>query len=199
LLAQIFAAEIGEDGDPFATKNGATYVLKVDGVIPPKVKSLDTVRADATAAWTAEQRSALLAKKADGLVAQTNAQKSLTAAAAAARTPILKSGALRRPIGQDTGNTPNLPATLVEKIFSVPPGQAVAGPSADGSSFIVARVTGVAHPAVAANALQFLDGSSKLSKQAAEDLSPVMANAARAAQGVQINQANVDRVTGEGS
>ncbi len=199
LIAQIFGAEIGEDGDPFATKSGSTYVLKVNGVIPPKVKSLDTVRAEATAAWTAEQRSTLLAKKADALVAQANAQKSLTAIAAAAGTPVLESGALRRPIGQDNGNTPNLPPALVDKIFSVPGGQAVAGPSANGESYIVARVTGVSHPPISPNTLQFLQGSSQLGKQAGEDLSPVMANAERAAQGVQINQANVDRVTGEGS
>ncbi len=199
LLAQIFAAEIGEDGDPFATKSGKTYVLKVDGVIPPKVKSLDAVRAEATAAWTNEQRTVLLAKTADALVAQANAQRSLAAAVAAAGTPVLKSGALRRPIGADTGNTPNLPLIVVEKIFSVPAGHAVAGPSANGDSYIVARVTGVAHPPITANTLQFLQGSAQLSHQAADDLPPVMANAARAAQGVQINQANVNRVTGEGS
>ena len=37
--------EVGEDTDPFATKPGAYYAVKVNGMTPPKLKPLDQVRA----------------------------------------------------------------------------------------------------------------------------------------------------------
>ena len=48
-LAQIFKAEVGDEGDPFPTADGHYYALKVDGVTPPKLKALDAVRAEALA------------------------------------------------------------------------------------------------------------------------------------------------------
>ena len=55
-LATVFKAEVGEDSDPFPTKSGAYYAIKVDGVTPAKLKPLDQVRAEAIAAWTAEEK-----------------------------------------------------------------------------------------------------------------------------------------------
>ena len=46
-LPQVFKAEVGEEGDPFQTKSGNVYVIRVDGVTPPKLKPLDQVRAEA--------------------------------------------------------------------------------------------------------------------------------------------------------
>ena len=63
-MGQVFAAEIGEDGDPFRTSDGHYYVLKVSGSISPKPRSLDSVRALALEAWMREARAKLLQKKA---------------------------------------------------------------------------------------------------------------------------------------
>ena len=199
LLAQIFAAEIGEDGDPFNTKSGKMYVVKVDGVIPPKVKTLDAVRTDATAGWFAEQRAQGIAKKADSMAAQATTQNSLNGVAAALGVPIQKSGLLNRPDVPGAVNPPELPAALIAKIFAAPGGHTVAGPSAKGDSYIVARVSGVAHLPINPNSLQFLRAEGSLGQQAGQDFPEVIAKAARNAQGVTINQANVARVTGEGS
>ncbi|HEY5338930.1 MAG TPA: SurA N-terminal domain-containing protein [Rhizomicrobium sp.] len=198
-LKQIFAAEVGDDGDPFSTRSGALYVLKVNGQVPPKLKSLDVVRVQATAAWTAQQRAKLLAAKADALAAAATKDKNLSAAIAVAGTPAVNSGLLHRPLGPDQSENPALPATFVAKLFLTPPGEAVAGPSATGNSYIVARISGVGHPAISTDSLQFMQGASQLNHQAAQDFEPAMANAARNKQGVTINQANADRVTGEGT
>jgi peptidyl-prolyl cis-trans isomerase D len=196
-LKQVFAAEVGEDGDPFPVKSGKLYVLKVNGVIPPKLKPLDQVRVQAAAQWTAEQRQKKLVAKANALVAEANKQHNLDAAAAVAGTPVLKTGRLYRPSGRTQPDL-TLPLPIVGKLFEAAPGTAVAGPGPNGS-YIVARVTGVLHRDLPPTSLQFQQGAQQLSAQSAQDFDSLMANAARSTQSVKINQANADRVTGEGT
>jgi peptidyl-prolyl cis-trans isomerase D len=198
-LKQIFAAEVGEDGDPFATKSGKLYVLKVDGLIPPKLKPLEQVRVEAAAQWTAEQRQKMLVAKANALVAQANKQQNLSAAAAVAGTPVLKTGRLYRPtVAAQQPDSP-LPPLVVAKLFEAGPGMTVAGPAPNGG-IVVARVTGIIHRNLPTSSLQFIQGAQQLSAQSAQDFDILLANAARAQQGVKINQTNADRVAGgEGS
>jgi peptidyl-prolyl cis-trans isomerase D len=198
VLKQVFAAEVGDDGDPFGTQAGALYVVKVDGLIPPKLKPLDAVRAEATATWTQEQRAKLLAAKAQALAAQATKTHSLTAASAVAGTPPVNSGLLHRPMDANNPENPALPIPFVGQIFEVPGGTAVTGPSGNGS-YIVALVTGVGHVPMSTASLEFLQGLRQLSAQAAQDFDPLLAQAARNKQGVTINQPNVDRVTGQGT
>ena len=198
VLKQIFAAQVGDDGDPFGTKSGKLYVVKVDGQIPPKLKPLDAIRAEALAEWSAQQRAKLLAAKATALAAAATKSQNLNAAVAAAGTPAINSGALHRPT-PDQPNNPALPPALIGRIFEVPGGTGVAGPSANGDSYIVARVSGVFHPQIPPTSMEFLQGAEQLGHQAAQDFESVLARAARDKQGVTINQANADRITGEGS
>lgn len=196
-LKQIFAAEVGEDGDPFPVKSGKLYVLKVNGVIPPKLRPLDQVRVQAAAQWTAEQRQKKLVAKASTLVAEANKQHNLDAAAAVAGTPVLKTGRLYRPSGRVQPDL-TLPLPIVGALFEAAPGMAVTGPGPNGT-YIVARVTGVLHRDLPPTSLQFQQGAQQLSAQSAQDFDTLLSNAARSTQTVKINQANADRVTGEGT
>ncbi|HWX88688.1 MAG TPA: SurA N-terminal domain-containing protein [Rhizomicrobium sp.] len=74
-LPALFKGEVGEDTDPFPTKQGAYYAVHVNGVTPPKLKSLDQVRAQALADWTTQQRSLLLSAKAQALAIQAAKDK----------------------------------------------------------------------------------------------------------------------------
>jgi peptidyl-prolyl cis-trans isomerase D len=196
-LKQIFAAEVGEEGDPFNTKSGKLYVVKVNGVIPPKLKPLDQVRVAAAAQWTAEQRGKALVAKANALAAQANKEHNLNAAAAAAGTPVLKTGRLYRDNGDKPAND-NLPAAVVNKLFDALPGTAVTAPGPNGS-YVIARVTGVLHRPMPTSSPQFIVGSQQLSAQSAQDFDTLLAHAARDQQHVKINQANADRVAGGGA
>jgi peptidyl-prolyl cis-trans isomerase D len=198
VLKQIFAAEVGEDGDPFTTKDGKLYVIKVNGQIPPKLKPLDQVRVAAAAQWTAEQRRKALVARADALAAEADKQHNLDAAAAAAGTPVQKSGRLYRDGGTQQQPGETLPPAVVTKLFVAPPGTAVAAPGPNGS-YIVARVTGVFHRSLPASSPQFRAGAQQLSAQSADDFSTFLAASARAQQKVKINQANADRIAGTGS
>lgn len=194
-LPQVFKAEEGVDGDPFQPKSGNVYVIKVDGVTPPKLKPLDQVRAEATAAWISEQRTKMLSDKAKALTAEANKDQSLNRAAVDLGSTPQQSGILTRGTAADP-----LPRELVTQIFNAAPGATVSGPSTKGDAYIIARVTGIAHPpSLAVDDPRFQGFVRQLSDQLGDDLPNSFAAAARAKEGVSVNQQLVERVTGSGS
>jgi peptidyl-prolyl cis-trans isomerase D len=194
-LPQVFKAEEGVDGDPFQTKDGNVYVVKVDGVTPPKLKPLDQVRAEATAAWLAEQRAKMLADKAKSLTAEANKDHSLAGVAQTLGTTPQQSGILTR-----GGNSDPLPKELVAQIFNASPGAAISGPSAKGDGYIIVRVTGIAHPpGLPVSDPRYQGFIGQLSTQLGDDVPNSFAMAARVKEGVSVNQQLIDRVTGGGS
>lgn len=194
-LAQVFKSDVGEEGDPFGVTDGHRYVLKVDSIAPARLKPLDDVRAQATAAWTAEQRREKLTEMAKTLAAQADSEAGLQAIAQRFHVTVQTSGALSR----DTA-APALPEDLVAKIFENPAGRAVSGTSANGDSAVVARITGVVHPPLPLGDPRYQQFIQILANEESKDIEQSMAAAARAKQGVSINQQQVDRIVGgEGS
>lgn len=193
LVAQIFKAEVGESGDPFQTKTGHTYVIAVEGVTPPKVKSLDVVRAQATQIWIAEQTASLIKKRADELAAEARRTGDLKVIAQRLGSPILFGPALRR-----TKSDATFSPALVSSLFKVTPGSIVDGPMGTGGNYIIARVTGVLHPPLPEANPGYQQGVRQLSEQIAGDITISLAKAARDKEGVKINQSMVDRVLGGG-
>ena len=189
-LSSAFSAEVGEDNDPFPAKaSGAYYVVKVDGVTPAKLKPLDQVRAEALAGWTAQEKAKAVAKKAADLAAQAEKDGSLDAIAKELKVPVQKSPSLAR----NTSDT-TFSSTLVAKLFEAAPGGVVEAPQGTGGNYIVARLTGIAHPPAPTDSAFAL--RQQVSEQAAADFSISFANAARLRQGVKVNQKLLQQATG---
>ena len=190
---QAFKAEAGEDGDPFTGKSGHEFVVSVNAVVPPKLKPLDKVRAQALADWTAEQRASLLQKKAAELAAQANKDKSLGGVAKAIGATIKASPALTHSTSDATFSR-----ELVTALYAASPGAAVYGPLGKGEGYIVARVTGIYHPLPPTDNPLFLQGVRQISRGVAADVVESFAYAARDKQGVTINTKLFDSVVGGG-
>ncbi|MBV9549314.1 MAG: SurA N-terminal domain-containing protein [Alphaproteobacteria bacterium] len=191
-LTLAFKAEVGQDNDPVQAKSGAYYVVKVLGVTPPKLKPLDQVRDEAVKQWTAQERSKLLTAKAQALTAQAEKDKSLTGVAAALKVSVQKSAALSR-----NSNDETLPGALVQKLFDAQQGGIVSAPR--GDVYVIAQVTGIAHPRPGQNDAQFRSHAQQLAGGVAGDFTLTMANAERAAQRTTVNQKLLDSATGSGS
>jgi peptidyl-prolyl cis-trans isomerase D len=190
LLAAIFKAEIGDDGDPFPTQDGHYFAIKVDGLTPPKVKPLDAVRAAATASWTTEQRAIQLDAKATALTARANADHSLSGVAALLGAPLQTSPALNRGTNSglfDTG--------LVKSLYDAPAGGTVYGKSANGS-IVIARVSGISHPVPPNADLNYVRGVRQLSGEIAGDNTVSLAKAEEAREGTTVNQKLIDSTVG---
>ncbi len=192
-LTHAFAAEVGEDGDPFPTKAGSYYAIRVNGVTPPKLKTMDVVREEAQAVWIQEQRTKLMEAKTRALVARANKEKSLDGVARELKVSVQKSPALSR----DTNDT-MFSAPIITQIFAAGPGAVVSGSQGLSGNHIIARVTGIAHPTPNPGDPDFMGGMQRLSTSVAGDLSISLANAARARQGVKVNQRLIDQATGQG-
>ena len=186
LLAGIAKADIGDDGDPFPSKDGHYFAVKVEGVTPPKVKAFDAVRAEATASWLAEKRTALLRAKAQALVAQAMRDRTLAKVAASLGLPVLSSPALGRSTDKGVFN-----AQLVTALFAAPPGGALFEPGPDGT-IVIARVSGIAHPAPAPNDTQFAQGVGEVSGAIANDITYSLARAEQDSEGLSVNQKLID-------
>jgi len=190
-LAQLQKSDVGEEGDPFPSTDGNVYVIKVNGVTPPKLKPLAAIRSQAIAAWSADWEKQRLAGMARQLVREATGDRSLAAIAARVHAGVQSTGALTR-----GSRLPQLPPELVRELFGVPSGGVVSAPAANGDGLVVARVTGVVHPpAMLGNAL-YRQFANNISGEAAGDLDNTIAIAARTKLGVTINQSQVEHVTG---
>lgn len=189
----VFKAEVGEEGDPVLSKLGNLYVLQVNGVVPPKLKPLAEVREKALAAWTAEQRTIALRKRAETLAAQANRDKSLDAVAKAVGASVAHSKVLTRQAAAAPFSD-----GLTAALFQAAPGAAVYGVPADGHGYIVARVTAIAHRLPPENSPDFARAVMIFSRTVGSDVATSFAYAARDRQGVKINQKLLDSAIGKG-
>ncbi|HEX4026150.1 MAG TPA: SurA N-terminal domain-containing protein [Rhizomicrobium sp.] len=190
-LPTLFKTEMGEDSDPAPTKAGDYFVVHVNGITPPKLKPVDQVRAQAIADWTNEQRGKLLAAKALALTDQAEKDKSLDKVAKEMKLTVQHSPALTR----QTNDT-MFSAAFVQRLFMAEPGGVVSGAQGLSGNYILARVTGIAHPKLDPRDPSFQAGAARLSQALAGDFSIAMANAARERQGVKVNQKMVASLTG---
>ena len=190
-VAQLQKSDVGEEGDPFPSSDGNVYVIKVNGVTPPKLKPLSEVRAQALAAWTADTQKQRLNAMATQLVTEGQTSKNLSAIAARLHANVQQTGALTH-----SAKVPGLSTDLVRKLFEAPPGGVVSAPGPNGDGLIVARVTGILHPEIPTNDSGFQQFAGNVNGESAEDYDTTMAAAARARLGVTINQKQVDNVTG---
>lgn len=189
-VAQLQKSDVGEEGDPFPSADGNVYVIKVNGITPPKLKPLPSVRAEAAAAWSVDMQRQRLADLAKQLVAEASAARNLSGIAAKLHAPVQSIGPLAR--GADPGTVSR---KLVSNLFNAAPGSVVSAP-ANGGGIAIARVMGIEHPPAMIENPYFQRLVGNLSQQAQADYDLSLAMAARAREGVTIKQSQVDRVTG---
>jgi peptidyl-prolyl cis-trans isomerase D len=192
-LPALFKGEVGDDTDPFTTKLGAYYVVHVNGITPPKLKSMEQVRAQALTDWTNEQRDKLLAAKAQALAAQAAKDKSLDGIAKQLKVSVQHSPALSR----NTNDT-MFSGDMVGKLFAAAPGGVEYGVQGLSGNYMIARLSGISHAAVNQADPNFQPVAMRFSQQVAQDFSLNAANAGRARQGVKINRQLLNSVTGAG-
>jgi peptidyl-prolyl cis-trans isomerase D len=191
LLKQIFAADVGETGDPFSLKDGHTYALNVAGVTPPKLKPLAAVREDAVRLWLAIQSGRQLQLQAAMLAGEAHNEGNLSAIAQKIGAPVQTGPVLSRQQSSDLFSP-----QLVALIFREPPGGMAYGPTTNRAAMVIARVTGISHPQIPADNPMVQRGFRQIAGQFQEDLILSLAKAGRDKQGVKINQKLVDQTLG---
>jgi peptidyl-prolyl cis-trans isomerase D len=186
-----FHMEPGDEGDPQLAKSGGLYVVAANSITAPKVKPLEEVRAQALAAWTEQKRAALLKKKAQDLMAQANREGSLEGIAKVIGSTVQKSPALEHRTSDDTFSP-----ELIAQIFNAKPGQTVFGPKAKSGDYVLARVTGIAHPPMPEKGPSNLAVMRELSSGVGGTLTETYVAEQKAEQKVTYNRSNLDKAVG---
>ena len=188
-LTQAFAVEEGEDNDPFQAKSGEYYAIKATGRIPAKLKTLDQVRAEASAAWVKDRQGQALAKRASELATQAQKDKSLAGIAQSMKVSVLHSAGFGR-----KGGEPAFPDSLVQRLFSLRPGGVALGEQ--NGRVIIALLTGISHDLPPAAQMAMPASQQQLAQQTAQDLGIGFESAAQLQQGTKIDQRNLQSAVG---
>jgi len=192
MLTAIFSAEPGYDNEAIelATSEGYAW-YNVDDVIAPKQKSYDDVKDEVKTAFQEKEKARLLKEFADSLVERLNKGEAFAAVAKDAGNKAEKTDpAITRAI-QPMGLTKE----AVALAFTLAKGGAASSESSDRASRTVFQVVDItAAPALTDKEKDAL----KLELQTAlrEDYLTTYVTALQDRVGVQINQAEFDRVTG---
>lgn len=134
-LRDVFETEAGDKTDLGETPNNVLYVVHVESVTPPALRSLESVRADVTAVWIAtEQARALKAIAEEAAKAANEAGTDAAAVAAGLGLEAKTSDLLERGVG-----TAEILAPTIDAIFKTKPGQWVSGLGAP-PAIVLARV-----------------------------------------------------------
>ncbi|MBV9331301.1 MAG: peptidylprolyl isomerase [Alphaproteobacteria bacterium] len=189
--AEVFKAEVGEYGDPEQAKSGLAFVIKVNGVTPPKLKPLGEVRPAVLSAWMNEHRAAALRDRARALAAQADRGQDFSHLAQSAGASVVSSPALRRDTRDKTFSK-----NLVGAIFDTAAGRTAFGPDGSGQNYVVAQVSGIRHASVPPGSPLFQRARNQLSEQMADDAALTFASSARAKQGVTQHPEVADKVVG---
>jgi peptidyl-prolyl cis-trans isomerase D len=81
-------------------------------------------------------------------------------------------------------------------IFAGPPGTAVYGPDEKGDGYVIAKIIGVFHPHIPIFDPHFRQFQNTMSVRAGSDVAETFAAAAKAQQGVTLNQHNIAQAQG---
>ena len=133
-LKVAFQTEAGQQSLLEETEGGSYFVLRVNDVTAPRVKSVDEVRPQLIEAWQAEQRRDLARKQAEDLLKRLQDGATLETLAAADKLEVKPI----KPVKRDTpGNDQGINRAVVHALFTTAPGQ-VAGQVIDlGDGFAV--------------------------------------------------------------
>jgi len=167
------------------TDNGGDgfFMLRVDSVTPPAPRPLADVKAQATAAWQAEQRHAAARVRADKIAEALKAGEPIHTAGGESRTT--------PPFTRDGGEGSGLPPTTVTELFAGAPGQVVVD-SADGG-WLVARLARVIAFDPASHPKDAESARSTLSQAVSGDLMDQYLAALNAKVGVKVDRSQLSR------
>jgi peptidyl-prolyl cis-trans isomerase D len=140
LLRAVFASDVGVDDPPLATKDGGFVWFEVTKVEPPRERTLDEVKDQATKQWRDEQVAKALSAKAAEMTQKLNAGATLASLAETEKLEV-KSGA---DIHRSGGG--GLNESVVAAVFNA--SNSGAGSAATPDGRVVFKITADATPAV---------------------------------------------------
>jgi len=191
LLPLAFTAERGIESDLTEVGDRGFFMLRVDNVVAPALRPLDTVRAEVVDVWKASERTKLAETKAAEIVKLVNAGTDFTTLFATVPDDIEVVGPLTR------GDRDAADASIIAQMYELK--RNTSGIARVGSDYAVVRVTNVQAPGTDAGTPSMADLNQQLGEELGRDLAAQIVEAMREEVGVSINQRLYEAVIEPGS
>jgi peptidyl-prolyl cis-trans isomerase D len=149
ILRVAFNSDQGQTTRMNETKDNGYFLLHVDNVQASVVKPLAEVKDHAKELFLADKRNAAAEARAKEISAAVTQDKPLAAVAAESQLSVSTTPAVTR----KGGNQPDLPASLVAKMFGLKPGESAVSGGADGWYVVQLKTIEVPDPATDAAAV----------------------------------------------
>jgi peptidyl-prolyl cis-trans isomerase D len=196
--ALIKAAFETQKGDPLrlvevqtpSTGGSAYYALSVEDVLPPAVKSFDTVKDQVAADRMRDAQRHAQEQAAAKLLADVKGGRSLADAAAVAGVTVRRS-----PLVTRRGTAEGMPPQLAQVVFGLKPGEPTMVETGDG--FVVAVPAEIIDTDPKADPTGYGQVREVVTRSISSDLANVFADALRTRAAPSINQPIVDNVIGQ--
>lgn len=192
LISDVFESDVGIEADMLQLGRTGFLWFEVREVTPARDRALDEVRTQAVEAWTQEQRAERLDALAAEIVKELDAGKTLEAIATERGLQVATQSGLKR-----TGENAAIPADALAGVFSGPVGT-VGSASKAGAQRIVYTVTGISAPAFFREAGEIAALDTRLADALQNSVIGQYVGEREARLGVNVNQANINRVIGQG-
>lgn len=150
LMAGVFSSPVGVETDPVQLPQGAGFLwYEVKSITPARERAFDEVKDQVRSRWVEAETAKAVAAKADSVLAELKAGKSLADVAAAANLEVKTLKALQR--GR---NVTDLAPPALEAIFEAKPNGFGTGPGTGDTERILFQVTNVEVPQLAPSETQ---------------------------------------------
>lgn len=186
-LRAAFEADTGLDTPLTETDQGGYFILRVDRVIPPKLRSLDSVRDDVRSGWRSQRRAEAAREAAEAIAEQVKGGTELAALGAEHDYTVRTTAALAR---DGYGVDPAVSPLALTKLFGLAVGEVTTALAANGTSHVVTRLQKIQDAATDAAAIEKL--SESLRQAVGNDLLAQYGVALEADYGVSIDRASID-------
>lgn len=186
LLPVAFSSEVGLESPLTEAGDKGFFMVRVDGITPPALRPLDTIRADVTAAWKDLEREKLARAKAQEIAQLVNAGTSLSTLAATVPADVEVLEPQSRS-DRDAGNS-----SVRAEMFELSVGEA--GIAKVDEGYVVVKVTSASSPDAVGDAPSTKELSETLDGQIGQDVAQQMITAVRDAMGVEVYQRVFDEV-----
>ncbi|MDA1091054.1 MAG: peptidyl-prolyl cis-trans isomerase [Proteobacteria bacterium] len=192
-LGIAFSTQEGAESPLSETGSDGYFVLRVDGITPPALKPLDTIKAEVIQAWKDEKRAETSKQAATKIVARVNSGALLSAIATEMGLEIKDTPALTRQAGKESGG---LPQPLIDTLFSISKGEAALSRSGSGYAVASLKKIIVADPAADKDGLDRI--SDQLGQSLKGDILVQLAGGLRNRYGVSVNRQVIDGLFNSG-
>ncbi|MCA1241887.1 SurA N-terminal domain-containing protein [Stappia stellulata] len=193
LISDTFESDVGIETDPLQLGRTGFVWFEVTDVVPARDRTLDEVREDVVAAWTAQQRSERLDTMAGEILSEVKDGKTLDVVAQERGLDVGTADGLRR-----NAQTDVFSAAAIEGVFSGPVGTTgMATRDSDGAR-IVFKVEAVNSPAFFREDGEIAALDDRLGEALQNSVLGEYVSERQATLGVSVNQANINLVIGQG-